>query len=265
MLTIDVRHNLADVERMLGDQQRQLPFAMSLALNRTAQDVKKAEQQEMRTVFDRPTRYTLNSLYIDPAKKDKLSARVWVKDTDRPEHYLLPQIFGGQRPLKRFEQMLVRRGLMRPNERAVPAAGARLDAYGNMNRGQIVQILSQLQTFYLAGSDANATNSKRSRAKRARLTYFVSTGKGTYPYGRHSWKHGRMQQELERGVWARRPHETLGSTVQPVLLFVPRATYGIRLRFNSVAERTVQRVLPGHLHAAVERALRTARPAGGAA
>ena len=34
---------------------------------------------------------------------------------------------------------------MRKNERAVPGAAAKLDAYGNMGRGQIVQILSQLQ------------------------------------------------------------------------------------------------------------------------
>ena len=52
-------------------------------------------------MFDRPTRYTQNSLFLQPATKQKREARVWVKDTERPDHYLLPQINGGNRPLKR--------------------------------------------------------------------------------------------------------------------------------------------------------------------
>jgi hypothetical protein len=263
-MKIDVRDNFPDIKRMLGEQQRQMPFALAVALTRTAQDVKKAEQAEISKVFDRPTRYTLNSLWMKPAKKQDLEARVWVKDSERPDHYLLPQIMGGQRPLKRFEQLLVQRGLMRSSERAVPGAAAKLDGYGNMNRGQIVKILSQLQTFNLAGSDANASNSRRSKVKRAREAYFVSTGQGTHPYGGHSWSKGRMTQHLPRGVWVRKPHTALGSTVSPVLVFVPRASYRVRLRFFDVANATISRVFSGHLNASVQRALATAKPAGGA-
>ena len=69
MVTINIRDNFADVKRALGDQQRQMPFALSLAINRTLPDVRKAEQDAMRSGFDRPTRYTLNSLYIKPSTK----------------------------------------------------------------------------------------------------------------------------------------------------------------------------------------------------
>lgn len=262
-MRIDIRANVAEAKRMLGAQQRQVPFVLSLTLNRTAQDVRKAEQAEMRGVFDRPTRFTLNSLFLQPSTKQKLEARVWVKDTERPDHYLLPQIMGGSRTLKRFEQLLVQRGVMRANERTVPGDAAKLDAYGNMSRGQIVKILSQLQAFNLAGSTANASNAKRSRAKRAKETYFVSTGKGTHPFGGHSWSKGRMMQELPRGVWVRTPHAVLGSKVAPVLIFVGRAAYRVRFRFDDVANRTVSRVMPGHLQASVAQALRTARPGGG--
>lgn len=261
-MNIDIRADVAQAQRLLGEQQRQVPFVLSLTLNRTAQDVRKAEQSEMRTVFDRPTRFTLNSLFLQAATKQKLEARVWVKDTERPDHYLLPQITGGSRPLKRFEQLLVQRGVMRAGERAVPGGAAKLDAYGNMSRGQIVKILSQLQAFNLSGFDANATNSKRSRAKRARETYFVSTGKGTHPFGGHSWSKGRMMQELPRGVWVRTPHEVLGSKVAPVLIFVDRTTYSRRFRFDEIAGQTVSRVMPGHLQSAVAQALRTTRPGG---
>jgi hypothetical protein len=264
-MKFDVRDNFPQVKRLLDEQRRQVPFAVALALTRTAQDVKKAEQAEMRSAFDRPTPFTLNSLFIKPATKQSLEARVWVKDTERPTHYLLPQIAGGDRSLKRFEQLLVQRGVMRTEERAVPGGAAKLDAYGNVSRGQIVKILSQLQAFNLAGSTANASGGKRSKVKRARESYFVSTGPGTRPMGKRSWRNGRMQQTLPRGVWVRKPHNVLGSFVQPVLLFVSRAAYRTQFMFDEVAQSTIARVLPGHLDAAIERALATARPLGGSA
>lgn len=263
-MKIDVRDNFPAVKRALAAHKEQMPFALALALTRTAQDVRTAEKAEITSVFDRPTRYTQNSLFLQPATKQKLEARVWVKDTERPNHYLLPQINGGNRPLKRFEQLLVQRGLMRASERTVPGEAAKLDGYGNMSRGQIVKILSQLQAFNLAGSSANASSSKRSQAKRAREVYFVSTGIGTHPYGGHSWSKGRMAQTLPRGVWVRKPHDVMGSKVSPVLLFVSRASYRVRWHFNQVAEATIQRVFPGHANAALAQALRTARPTGGA-
>ena len=261
-MNIDVRDNFAEVSRSLGGQQKQMPFALSLAINRTLPDVRGAEQDAMRSTFDRPTRFTLNSLFIKPSTKVTLTGSVWVKDTERPDHYLLPQINGGNRPLKRFEQLLVQRGLMRASERAVPGEGAQLDGYGNMGRGQIVKILSQLQAFNLAGSTANASGSKRSKAKRVRAAYFVSTGPGTHPYGRHSWSKGRMAQTLARGVWVRKPDAVMGSKVSPVLLFVSRATYRARWQFVDVANTAVQRNFPRHADAAVAQALRTARPTG---
>ena len=155
----------------------------------------------MRRVFDRSTAWTLNSLYVKGATKQSLTARVWFKDYDDPRHYLLPQVYGGSRPQKRLEVLLTRLGVMRADERAVPAAGARLDAYGNMGRGQVQQIISQLKGFYLAGASQNASNSKRSRAKRAAESYFASTGKGTHPLGTGAWIRARHQQHLARGVW----------------------------------------------------------------
>ena len=50
-MRIDVRDNFPDIKRMLGDQQRQVPYATALALTRTAQDVHKAERAEMQWTF----------------------------------------------------------------------------------------------------------------------------------------------------------------------------------------------------------------------
>ena len=70
--------------------QKQLPFAMSLTLNKLAQMIKEEEVKEMQRVFNNPTNFTLKSLKITPSKKATLQASVWFKDPPRlsaKEHF----------------------------------------------------------------------------------------------------------------------------------------------------------------------------------
>lgn len=263
-MKINVAHNCAQVSSALASAARQVPFALARALTRTAQDVRTAERKEMEQVFDRPTRYTLNALFMRPATKQRLEAEVWLKEAGSRPHFLLPQIEGGARPLKRFEQRLVMAGYMKATERAVPAAGARLDANGNMSRGQIVQILSQLKTAAVLGDFSNATNSKRSRAKRAQETYFAAGGRttmeiegGTRMVMRTSG--ARRTQHLPRGIWVRRNFGAWGTAIKPVLLFVSKAQYRKRYRFYQVAQDVVARQFSGHFAQSWTDALKTAR------
>lgn len=259
MITIDVRNNFPEVKAALADAGKQVPFALARALTRTGQQVKVAEVEEMRRTFDRPTNFTLNALYLKTATKADLQARVFFKDTGTRPHFLLPQIEGGDRPLKRFEQRLVRAGYMYPNEVAVPAAGARLDSYGNVSRGQIVQILSQLQTAAVVGDFSDATNSKRSRAKRAKEAYFVSRGKGTW-VGGGAWKNGEKSQHLPRGVWLRRSFGPLGTAVRPVLLFVRKPLHYVkRFKFFELGQRVVDQNFQANFNESFADALRTAK------
>lgn len=258
-MKVDVRTNFAGIETALRVREDQVPFALAAALTQTAKDVATAETAEMSSVFDRPTPYTLGAVFVRPATKQTLQAEVGLKDSAGHRHYLPIEIGGGTRPQKGFERMLQRMGVMRPNEVAVPALGAAMDAYGNMSRGQIVKILSQLRAFTTAGFDANATNSRRSKAKRAREAYFVSTGVGTHPFGAHSWSKGNKAQHLPRGIWVRLAFGARETAVQPVLLFVSQASYSRRLPYHQVAEDTIARVFPGHFDRAFANALRTAR------
>ncbi|WP_183025660.1 hypothetical protein [Variovorax sp. UMC13] len=264
-MRIDVRDNFPAAQAAMRANGKQARFATAVALTRTGSDVRAEVKVGMQTRFDRPTAFTLNSLFLKPATREDLTARVWVKDSERPSHYLLPQIMGGARQQKRFEQLLVQRGVMRAGERAVPGAGAIIDSHGNMARSQITKILSQLQAFNMAGFDANATNSKRSVSKRKREAFFFSTGPGTHPYGRRSWKRGRMKQHLARGIWSRISFGAMSSAVLPVLLFVDRAAYSKRLPFEEISQRTIARVFPGHFDREMAKALATAKPVRGAA
>ena len=257
MLTIDAKAMVDEVVKALNVAESQLPFAMAKAITQTAQQVREAERNEMRKVFSNPTPFTLNSLFLRPATKTRLQAEVWLKWGNQPEHYLLPQIQGGSRPLKRFERRMVMTGLMGPGQRAVPAAGAKLNAYGNMSKGQIVQILSQLRTDVVSGVNQNATNSKRSRAKRSKVAYFVSRGPGARK-GSGKGSRRPAAQNLPAGVWARYSF-SWGSAVKPVLLFVNGTRYSKRFDFFKVADSAVASAFPTAFAAAAQEAMRTAR------
>lgn len=78
MFNLYCQSNLSRVIKGLNDfHQKQLPFATSLALNRTAQAIRKDLRSEMERVFDRPTPFTLNSLQITSSSKTDLTAAVW--------------------------------------------------------------------------------------------------------------------------------------------------------------------------------------------
>lgn len=255
-MKITISHNLPAIAQALHENAKQVPFATALALTKTARDVKNAQAREMSKVFDRPTPYTLNSVFVSPATKAKLEAEVWLKgegsrDYSTRRHFLVPQIFGGDRALKRFEERMVRTGYMSANERAVPGAGAILDSYGNVSKGQIVKILSQLQAITVSGDYSGATDSRRSRAKRSIEAYFVSRGKGS--------RAGRVTQQLPRGVWVRRRFGPLGTSVKPVFLFVSRAIYKERYKFFEVANTVIDKNFAENWKQSWDYALRTAR------
>ena len=258
MIKISGKVNIQDVVRAFGVAESQLAFATAKALTKTGQQVKVAEEREIASAFQNPTAYTLRSVYLQGATKVRLQARVWLKDGKRPEHYLLPQIEGGGRPVKRFEERLRKLGYMAADQRAVPGTAVQLDAYGNMSRGQITKILSQLRTAVVQGDFSNASNSKRSRAKRATTQYFASKGTGSQRHGLAGRKAATYGQHLPAGVWERRVH-AWGTSVRPVLLFVRSTNYSKRFDFFGVAESTIDRYLLTNAKAAAADAMRTAR------
>lgn len=236
--------NLSQVQAALTKTEReQIPFATALALTKTAQKVKAGEISVMKRNLDRPTQFTLNSLFVKPATKATQQARVWFKDFapkgTPAADYLQPQVQGGQRKLKRHEKALIARGLMKSTQYAVPAAGAKLDQYGNMKRTQYVQLLSQLKAFGEQGYTANATGSKRSTRKRRNGAYFVATIDG------------------EQGVW-QQVSSAFGDGVKPVLLFVDRdPSYRVRFPFFKVAENMVKANYEREFKAALDQAIKT--------
>lgn len=258
MLTINLQQDINRLTRSLDDLTRkQVPFATALALTRTAQDVRKAIKDEFPRVFDRPTPWTMNSLFLKPATKKRQEARVWLKDYASKgipaTKYLGPQIFGGARNFKRFEKALQRVGILPPGMIAVPGDAAKLDAYGNMSRGQIIQLLSYFSAHSEVGYLANMSEKRRAALHKRNegMEYFVLRTKwGKLPPG--IYQRTKTQVAGKRGP-------RMQSGVKPVLIFVKPADYKKRLPFFEVAERTVLMKLDRNFEMALEQAIASAR------
>lgn len=242
----------SNIDEVLGFTARlhpQFRFAAAVALTRTAQTARLDLRRKMPEVFDRPTRFTLNSVFIIPAKKDTLRATVWLKDTGdaASAEYLKPQVFGGKRAQKRFEKRLQASGIMPPGWVAVPGNGAQYDSYGNMRSQQIVQVLSVLRAQLDYNQNTTERSAKRAKAAGKSRDYFVSGPRVAAKLGNG----GR----LPFGIYQR-----LRGKVVSIMKFVPSASYQRRFDFFGIVRATVQRELSKELRKSWEQALRTARP-----
>lgn len=226
----------------LAKAEKQVTFATAVALTRTAQIAKREVEAEMPKVFDRPTRWSLKSLRLIPAKKDRLVARVEMKneaDKSAPAtKWLNPEIEGGPRPAKGSERNLRQKGVLPAGKFIVPGKGAKFDRFGNMTKGAITKALSGVGGFAEQGYSANATGSKRSRAKGNAKRYFVMK-RGSTPIG--------IAERTSRG----RMHILLAFTRQP--------TYRKRLDFYGIGDKVVKRHLKDEFEKAYAKAMRAAR------
>jgi len=217
---------------VIGMQQAQTDhkLATAKALTYTAERVRNAERAEMQRVFDNPTPFTMRSLFLKGATPARLEARVWFKHTNGPQHYLMPQVEGGTRPLKQFEKHLRSAGYLPEGMFAVPGSRAQLDGYGNFKNSELIRVLSALRALpqqgYLANRTA-ASEARRLKSKRPRalVNYFV----------------GKPGKSSPLGIWERVP----GSRgLRPILIFVRQPQYKKRFDFYGIAKTVAEQEFP---------------------
>jgi hypothetical protein len=229
--------------------EKQATFAMAKTLTQIATLSKDEVRNEMGRVFDRPTPFTLSSLFVKPAKRDALVATMGVKDqaagksTRAPSAFLKEHFFGGRRTYKKMEGAFRRAGMLKDDQMIVPGGGAQLDAFGNVSRGLIVQLISYFGAFGEQGYKANATAaSKKRRAKFGKVVdrqdstkkyktirgvvYFYSPGPGMV--------NGKMQH-LPAGIWQKKGLH--GVDISPVLLFVKPAGYSQKIDIQAITQK----------------------------
>ena len=256
-ISSSIDRELGFVATLYADQ---MPFATARALTKTQQLVQAGLQAEMGKVFENPTPYTMSSLRLEPATKQTLRSRVWLKDDTfkgtPATKYLGPQVDGGERSLKRFERALQHRGILPPGMVAVPGAAAQVDQYGNVISSQIVQILSYFDAFPQQGYRANMTQRRRDNLAKGK------NGARGYSYFALSQAEGKLlpgiYQRMSYGNDARISHLQRGAA-KPVFIFVAMPTYRRLLDWYGVAQRITEAEFPRQLRESFDQARRTAR------
>lgn len=244
---------------------QQFKAAQTKALNDAAFAVRRAYQDEMRSVFDRPTPYMLRSIQVKMAKGADGVALVGPMDfsgkTVDPAKVLAAEVTGGQRRDKRSEKALRRVGILLPGYQMVaprdPMPGSE-DGYGGLKGTFVRRVLAYLQAFSEVGHYQNTKAKARNKlAKFGRnangykaiggVVFFVSWGRlRSNANGHHS--------PLAYGVWAKTG--THGAIVRPAILFVKAGTYQRRLKLDEILRKAkVQEVFAKRLRYQIRRAL----------
>lgn len=227
-ITLDIQSELPKAIRWTDAMTKQLPFAISQALNASAFDARTALNGSTRQYFDRPNRFTQSAFLVQKTNKRELEAIVYAnaqQGRDRAR-YLRYGIQGGERRQKGFEKKflaeIVGTRTIPSNAQLVPTSLVKLDGSGNVSLSTIKRIQKGL-----SGS--------------ARGGFFIGQP--------------RNNPNLPPGIY-RRSREQL---FPYFIATTDRGTYRPRLPMGEIAGKAVQRRFGGYLRSSLEKALATAR------
>lgn len=256
MIHLTFKHNFHLLESTLLTLAEEFKGnATKAALTTTAAAARRDIMEKLPAVFDRPTRFTLNSIRYMPARDLSgeaeprgLQASVYISDDApkgvSPRRYLGPEIAGGVRGFKRSERALAAKGMMRPDQQWVPGSAAQLDQFGNLPGPAMVRILSRLSAFGEQGYSANLSLATRKHL--ARLGQAVRAT-GADVFIAHSKRDG-----APLGVWQLQSR----GVVRPLLIFTDRRpTYHPRFGFHDLVAESAAAHWPGEMMKAFYRAL----------
>lgn len=276
-ISLDIK-GMKELQANLKDMSdRRIKAAVATALTRTVVKVRDHVKTAMTTSLDRPTPYTMRQLKYVAATAQRPVAAVGfgvVAITDQlgnvmryqdlgpgetpAGRYLHPQIHGGPRRNKPFENHLRTVGVLPSGWFAVPGERAKMDSYGNQSVGEIRQILSWFDAAEMtAGSTQNMRQKGRDKRikgtkKTAGFEYFVVKAGATRSFTRGNGNTG--SHKMQPGIY-RRTMLAMGSRIEPVVIFVTQAKYRQRFDFYGIAKREGDRILPVELTKAVNESL----------
>ena len=149
-LTLDIQSTLPLATRWVQGMERQLPFAVSVALNQSAFDARTAINTSTTRFFNAPTRFTQNAFFVQRSTKQNLEAVIFAeagKGKDRAR-YLRYGIQGGVRRQKGFEKKflteVVGTARIPAGSQLVPTSLVKLDGSGNVSLATIKRIQKEL-------------------------------------------------------------------------------------------------------------------------
>lgn len=236
-----ITSNLRELERDLSDvARRQVPFAMSRAINDTAADLIELNKRQMARTFDAPTRWTLNAFHFTRATKARQIATIKRKTAPASRDYLLRQAEGGTRKQTGLERLMnTRLAYSGQVGYVVPTKYMGRNRHGNMHPGQVQRILSGLKAQNDSAQNETSKSAKRQR-RSGNLRYFVP----------------KEESRLSPGVYARKGK----AAPIKVLAFTSKAPrYNARFKFYPNMNKAAARIMPARFSRAFAAAMATAR------
>jgi hypothetical protein len=226
-LTLDIRSELPKAIAWTDTMTKQLPFAISQAINAVAFESRTAINSSTRQYFQNPTRFTQNAFFVQRSSKRNLEAIVYAdatKGRDRAR-YLRYGIQGGPRLQKGFERKflsdVVGTRRIPSGAQLVPTSLVKLNASGNVSLATIKRIQKGLAT---TGNG----------------TFFVGTPKGA---------------DRPAGIYRR----SRGQLFPYFIAIGQQARYERRFPIGDIAAKVTQRRFGDYLRSSLERAIATAR------
>lgn len=243
MFTIDAESELPKMlEQLKGILPDQWPKILAYAANETAFAVLAKYKAVMPSIFEYPTPFTLNSMYVQKAKPQagELDASVQWRDFagkgTSAGKYLKPDVDGGLRRSKGFESALMRAGLMPRGYYAVPSSSVQKDSYGNVAPSLFNAILAYLQ----ANNDATQNRRVNSYTKMSTTKFLKQFGKAAMNADRND-KRARAAQKKRAKYFTVQPGDK--SALAPGIY--ERITYGVITQlFFFVRESQYKAIFP---------------------
>ena len=248
-ISVDVKGIDATVAKLRGLSEKKIKVATVSALNDAAYAGSQAAKKEIERVFDRPTPWVKGGVrYVKAVREARMvgglpvgGANVMASAIDLDywgnkqgvavEKILQAQIAGGTRRHKRHEIALQRTGILPDGMGIVPGGAAKIDQFGNMSSGQIVQIIAWFRGFGEQGYKANISDKGRDRLGKDNKR----TGARGLAYFALQRPHGK----LPPGVY-QRFQTAFGSSVKPVMIFIRTPQYARRFDFYGVGKRAAE-------------------------
>lgn len=244
-MQVIVRSDLEKAIAKLDALGKGARFAVSLALNKTANQARKEIERQIPQKLDNPTAYTKQALWTKASNyRRDLTAEVKLKDVKRfgarfthgetLGHLFVP---APTRNPSGLERMLYSTGRLKRGEYLLPSTGARLDGNGNMSRGQIKQIITQLKMS--VSSYDNATSSKRSMRNRRKN-------------GVIWWSDGT--EGLKRGLFMR-----VGREIECIAAVIQTPRYAVRINMEKLVDGMVRSKFENNLDESITYVMNNAK------
>lgn len=248
-MKIDIQiTGLDKVRTQLGNLASQANFAASKALNTTAFAINTKLKADMAATFKGgATAYTLRAFEVKKATKANLVAEVALRTegpagTGTPYSKALAHLFtGGPRKYKKLEGWLRARRLLPTGLTVAPGAGMPLDAYGNMRRTALTEMLGVIGTQM-----TNLRVYRRTGAGKAQkaVGYFV-----VLP-GDKTGKHPGIYKRIETGT---------SSALSPMVLYVDPTSYRKFIDLDKLGREVAGKTFEPAFDAELTRALANAK------